>query len=180
MSRRRLLGLLLILPLSTCAGVGAQASGVSDAKPKSDKPPENAAPKPPKLALVEPVSYRVYQRDRNNRAEVPIVFDTDATIIYASYTAAGSQVGTSLPSEGKGLSVPIGGPYSISITAQVKDSTPDGVIVPTTFQVGPVFVGDLWVLAGQSNMEGVGNLEDLTPPSERVSLLGMDGQWRAR
>ncbi len=30
--------------------------------------------------------------------------------------------------------------------------------------IGPVFVGDLWVLAGQSNMQGVGNLTDVTPP----------------
>ncbi len=43
--------------------------------------------------------------------------------------------------------------------------------------VGPVFVGDLWVLAGQSNMEGVGNLIDVTPPHPKVMLLGMDGQW---
>jgi len=180
MSRRRLLGLLLILPLATVAGVSAQAQapGVSDAKPKRDKPTENAAAKPPKLGLVEPVAHRVYQRDRNNRAEIPIVFDAEATIIYASYTTAGNAIGTSLPTEVKGLSVPTGGPYTISITAQVKDSTPDGVIVPTTFQVGPVFVGDLWVLAGQSNMEGVGNLDDVTPPSEKVSLLGMDGHWR--
>jgi sialate O-acetylesterase len=27
-------------------------------------------------------------------------------------------------------------------------------------------------------MEGVGNLEDVTPPSDRVSLLGMDGRWQ--
>ena len=43
--------------------------------------------------------------------------------------------------------------------------------------VGPVFVGDLWVLAGQSNMEGVGDLIDVTPPHPRVMLLGMDGKW---
>ena len=43
--------------------------------------------------------------------------------------------------------------------------------------VGPVFVGDLWVLAGQSNMEGVGDLIDVTPPNPRVMLLGMDGKW---
>ena len=41
----------------------------------------------------------------------------------------------------------------------------DKRIVTTT--VGPVFVGDLWVLAGQSNMEGVGDLVDVTPPASR-------------
>ena len=40
-----------------------------------------------------------------------------------------------------------------------------------------MFVGDLWVLAGQSNMEGVGNLIDVTPPHPKVMLLGMDGKW---
>ncbi len=180
MSRCRMLGFLLLplLAMGTGENAQAQAPAVSDAKPKSDKPPENVAPKPPKLTLVEPVSYRVYQRDRNNRAEIPIVFDTEATTIYVAYTSTGNMVGASLPGEGKGLSVPIGGPYTISITAQAKDSTPDGVIVPITFQVGPIFVGDLWVLAGQSNMEGVGNLEDVTPPNDKVTLLGMDGQWR--
>ena len=38
-------------------------------------------------------------------------------------------------------------------------------------------MGDLWVLAGQSNMEGVGDLIDVTPPNPRVMLLGMDGKW---
>ncbi len=38
-------------------------------------------------------------------------------------------------------------------------------------------MGDLWVLAGQSNMEGLGNLVDVTPPNDRVALLGMDGRW---
>src|SRR6202023_1015966 len=33
-----------------------------------------------------------------------------------------------------------------------------------------VFVGDLWVLAGQSNMEGVANLVDVTPPHPRVMV----------
>src|SRR5262249_11890123 len=37
--------------------------------------------------------------------------------------------------------------------------------------------GDLWVLAGQSNMEGLGDLVDVTPPSPRVSALGMNSKW---
>jgi sialate O-acetylesterase len=40
-----------------------------------------------------------------------------------------------------------------------------------------VFVGDLWVLAGQSNMQGVGDLVDVTPPHPRVMMLGMDTRW---
>ena len=40
-----------------------------------------------------------------------------------------------------------------------------------------MYVGDIWVLAGQSNMEGVGDLVDVTPPNPRVMLMGMDGRW---
>lgn len=57
------------------------------------------------------------------------------------------------------LSLPTGGPYS-----------------PDTAQ--DVLVGDLWVLAGQSNMEGVG---DLTPevetPSPRVHAFASREEW---
>ena len=52
-----------------------------------------------------------------------------------------------------------------------------GVTNVTNTSVGPVFVGDLWVLAGQSNMQGVGDLIDVTPPHPRVMMLGMDGKW---
>jgi sialate O-acetylesterase len=44
--------------------------------------------------------------------------------------------------------------------------------------VDQIFVGDLWILAGQSNMEGVGDLTDVTQPDPNVMLLGMDGSWR--
>ena len=74
--------------------------------------------------------------------------------------------------DGKLVGVPVGGPYTI--TCSVKVGPGNGTV---TTSVGPVFVGDLWVLAGQSNMEGVGDLIDVTPPNPRVMLLGMDGKW---
>ena len=52
-----------------------------------------------------------------------------------------------------------------------------GQTVVVNAMAGPVFVGDLWVLAGQSNMEGVGDLVDVTPPHPQIMLLGMDGKW---
>ena len=73
--------------------------------------------------------------------------------------------------ESKLVGVPVGGPYTIF--CQVKH----GNKVETAVPVANVFVGDLWVLAGQSNMEGVGDLVDVTPPNPRVMLLGMDGRW---
>jgi sialate O-acetylesterase len=72
--------------------------------------------------------------------------------------------------ESKLVGVPVGGPYTISCQVNRGDQT-------VTTQVGNIFVGDLWVLAGQSNMEGVGDLIHVTPPHPRVMLLGMDGRW---
>ena len=40
-----------------------------------------------------------------------------------------------------------------------------------------VLVGDLWVLAGQSNMEGVGSLVDTEPPSPFVHSFQSREQW---
>ena len=64
--------------------------------------------------------------------------------------------------------MPVGGPYTISVTIKKGSST-------VTESVGPVFVGDLWVLAGQSNMEGVGDLIDVTPPNTAGHAAG-DGR----
>ena len=72
--------------------------------------------------------------------------------------------------DGKLVGVPTGGPYSITCTVESRQ-------YEGTATVGPVFVGDLWVLAGQSNMEGVGNLLDMTPPNPKVMLLGSNGKW---
>ena len=66
--------------------------------------------------------------------------------------------------------MPAGGPYQINVTVRVGN-------VQSNISIGPIFVGDLWVLAGQSNMEGYANLEDVAPPSDDVALLGMNGQW---
>ncbi len=73
--------------------------------------------------------------------------------------------------DGKLVGVPVGGPYTITCSVQ---RSVNGIM---TTSVGPVFVGDLWVLAGQSNMQGVGDLIDVTPPNPRVMVLGMDDKW---
>ena len=72
--------------------------------------------------------------------------------------------------DGKLVGVPVGGPYTIRLTLKDGPTIQNAVI-------GPVYVGDLWVLAGQSNMEGVGDLIDVTPPNPLVLSLGMDGTW---
>lgn len=45
--------------------------------------------------------------------------------------------------------------------------------------VEPVFVGDIWILAGQSNMEGVGDLIAVEQPDERVRMIDMvEEKWQ--
>jgi sialate O-acetylesterase len=64
--------------------------------------------------------------------------------------------------------VPTGGPYRLEL--RVEGAT-------TVFSVHQVLVGDLWILAGQSNMEGVGNLVDVEPPIPQVHSFDMADKW---
>src|SRR5258708_6085997 len=43
--------------------------------------------------------------------------------------------------------------------------------------VNNILVGDLWMLAGQSNMEGVGDLANVEMPHERVDSFDMTDEW---
>jgi sialate O-acetylesterase len=69
--------------------------------------------------------------------------------------------------------VPVGGPYKIEWLITKPDKS-----VETVLTVENVFVGDVWLLAGQSNMQGVGNLAEVTDPDPRIMLFAMDRTWR--
>jgi len=62
--------------------------------------------------------------------------------------------------------LPMGGPYTITITAE-NDSI--------TFE--DLLVGDIWILAGQSNMQGAGALADEPPAVDMVRAFRMDDRW---
>ena len=66
-------------------------------------------------------------------------------------------------------SVPTGGPYNIELRVAGK-KTADSVIKN-------VLVGDLWLLAGQSNMEDVGDLVDVEPPNDLVHSFDQTDKW---
>jgi sialate O-acetylesterase len=129
------------------------------------------------VTLKEPVAFRVYQRDRDGRAEIPVVLDGPEGAAVTGVRFLMNPIGGTTSVEGarfedgKIVGLPTGGPYTIYFDARVGNET-------RQVSASNVFVGDLWVLAGQSNMEGVGDLIDVTPPNDRVTLLGMDGTWR--
>jgi sialate O-acetylesterase len=128
----------------------------------------------------EPAPFRVYQRARNGRADIPCEVE-GGEVVSAAIGYSNSPVAIGSPNSqvegvrfegGKLRNVPVGGPYTVSVQIAVKyDNRGHSRLV------GNVFVGDLWVLAGQSNMQGVGDLVDVTPPDPHVMLLGMDGNW---
>jgi sialate O-acetylesterase len=148
---------VLLAPLAT-------ASAQETPKAPVDRPPLV-------LKLKQPVSHQVYQRDREGQADIPVTIDNTEGAAGAKIVGASIAIQENTRFEdGKLLDVPAGGPYSVTATVKIGDSF-------AQVQVDSVFVGDLWVLAGQSNMEGYGNLSGITPPHPQVSLLGMNGEW---
>jgi sialate O-acetylesterase len=68
--------------------------------------------------------------------------------------------------------VPAGGEYEVEIRR--RDAV--GNVAEVT-AVENVLVGDVWLLAGQSNMEGYGNLAALEEPSSRIHSFTMAHRW---
>jgi len=66
--------------------------------------------------------------------------------------------------------IPVGGPYTLTLADD-----------ETSLTFTDLYVGDLWLLGGQSNMEGVGEICDYTDysPSETIRSLRWDNAWEA-
>jgi sialate O-acetylesterase len=151
---------------------GSPGAGAQGARPAA---PGFSAEIPLLVKLKAPTQFRVYQRDVNDKADIPIVLgDAEKQGITVSSATLNPSPGntqiTFNQAESKLVGVPVGGPYTIYCQFKRENQM-------AAAQIGNIYVGDLWVLAGQSNMEGVGDLVDVTPPHPRVMLLGMDGRW---
>lgn len=109
-----------------------------------------------------PAPHRVYQRGHDGKADIPLADALPADAKPRLLGAGGKPVEGVSAEDGRLKGVPTGGPYTI----EAGDT-----------KLGPLFVGDLWVLAGQSNMEGHGDLDGVTPPHPLVQSLGMDDKW---
>lgn len=63
--------------------------------------------------------------------------------------------------------IPTGGPYSLRLE-----------IAEESLELRPFFVGDVWLLAGQSNMEGIGNMSGAAKPHPLIRVFSMSREWR--
>lgn len=68
--------------------------------------------------------------------------------------------------------VPVGGPYAIEL--QVRS----GRAVLDRVNVEDVLVGDVWLVGGQSNMQGCGQIKNAAKPHPMVRAFNMDDRWR--
>jgi len=63
--------------------------------------------------------------------------------------------------------IPAGGPYEVTLCVGAESVT-----------VGDVLVGDVWILGGQSNMQGCGRRKEAAQPHPMVRAFFMDDAWR--
>ena len=68
--------------------------------------------------------------------------------------------------------VPVGGPYDIELRIVDRDNE-----TSATASVKDVLVGDVWILAGQSNMEGSGVLERQPKADKLLRVFHMTDKW---
>jgi hypothetical protein len=66
----------------------------------------------------------------------------------------------------------VGGPYDIEIRIIKNKKVVESLVVDQ------VYVGDVWFCAGQSNMEGVGNLKDTPQSNSNVRAMYMNDEWK--
>jgi sialate O-acetylesterase len=129
------------------------------------------------LRVTEGVTdYQVFQRDfKNTRLDITVGGTASASdgkeVEERTSTANGVSEWSKVAAVQSGrwsgkVILGVGGPYRLEFRIAGE---PLGVVVEH------VLVGDLWILAGQSNMEGVGDLDNVQQPSPRVNMFDLDG-----
>lgn len=121
--------------------------------------------------------YRVYQVNEEDTASIALRGAGAEGAVEARWVGAGHRETPWHPMEtgadgawtGTLAGIPVGGPY----TLELREAGADAVT-----SAGPFFCGDLWILAGQSNMQGVGNNLAVTPPHPRVMVFAKNDEWR--
>ncbi|MBM7566194.1 sialate O-acetylesterase [Paenibacillus sacheonensis] len=139
--------------------------------------------------IVEPVPHQVVQRDERNEAVIPIKLELAGVLPAGSELCAEARFnGTNSvgpwtplgPAENHAITgvlanVPVG---EHSVEIRIRSGTADSDDSRTAFgSVSPVFAGDLWILAGQSNMDGVGKLGEIQQPEAGISCFYLGDRW---
>jgi len=128
--------------------------------------------------------YQVIQRDENNLGSFTLKGDCDqffgpvqARILkhgrlfpVKDWHCVGRACGTNYSATIHGL--PVGGPYRVEMVIRDQRSGRECKLVSDH-----VLVGDLWILAGQSNMQGVGDLIYAEEPSPGIHMYGCNEKW---
>jgi sialate O-acetylesterase len=118
--------------------------------------------------------YQVYQRGPGGKADITVSGTSTGKEVEGALIHQGKRVATFKTAVENGQwtgilkQAPAGGPYELSVG--ITGAKEHAVI-------GHLLVGDLWILAGQSNMEGVGNLDNLPSPHPLVNMLDMTDKW---
>jgi hypothetical protein len=73
---------------------------------------------------------------------------------------------------GRIAGLPVGGPYQVELCIHAKDPA-----LCERLTVRDVLVGDVWVLGGQSNMQGCGLLKDKLKANPMVRAFYMNDSW---
>ena len=129
-----------------------------------------------------PVDYQVYQRGGDGKADIPMelsVTNGDGKNVFVSLKRGIVPVAGFIAYElgkvenqkliGVLKGVPAGGPYRV----ELRTSRMGSAISARS----NVLVGDIWLMVGQSNMEGVGDLIDVEKPSDRVNSFNQSDEW---
>ena len=129
-----------------------------------------------------PVDYQVYQRGSDGKADIPMelsVTNGDGKNVFVSLKRGivpvpgfiayelGKVENQKLSGVLKG--VPAGGPYRVELRTSRLGSA--------AAARSNVLVGDIWLMVGQSNMEGVGDLIDVEKPSDKVNSFNQRDEW---
>lgn len=111
-----------------------------------------------------PQSYTVFQRSRMESGHIPLDLPEGTEV---RLLAKDDEI---IPWQNAGASledVPVGGPYTLE--ARMPGEKP--------LRAKGLLMGDLWVMAGQSNMDGSAKLVDLEPPSATVHCFYYNEKW---
>ncbi len=127
-----------------------------------------------RITIGSPANYQTYQRDSNGEADIPIAgtytgtptaiearFNGGAWLVIDASPAGGAYRGTISKQRGQG-------------TLEVRFANDDTVTTSATY----VGIGDVFLIAGQSNASGRGNSnEAYGHASLKASMYRQDGRW---